>query len=105
MFRNEKIAANISQLAAEFTRGLIKNAFITVTRVDLSDTGEHATILCTVFPETQQDSALSVLQKEMGAFRRFVSGKMRIKKIPSLAFALDIGEENRRIVEELLKKT
>lgn len=100
--RREKIEELLKHLAAEFiVRESTQASLITVTRVEMSDSGKVAHILFTTLPENQEDTALKFLTRKGGEFKDFVRKKSRIGILPHLRFEIDYGERNRQRLDEL----
>ncbi len=89
--RTDRINSLMHELAATFIRDEANSApLITVTSVTVSSDLKRATVLVSVFPETQQADALIFLKRKAGAFRSFVKQKARLKDIPHFDFAIDM---------------
>jgi len=103
--RNEKVANNIKELAAQFLgRENNKTSLLTVTTATLSPDLKRATIFITVFPTSKETSALSFVKRKRKELREFLKKNMPIKIIPFLDVAIDQGEKNRQKIDELLRE-
>ncbi len=78
-----------------------RSPLITVTRANVSPDMANSTIFVSVFPESDEESALDFLKRKRSDFRDWVAHHVRLKKIPFFDFALDIGEKNRQVVQDL----
>ncbi|TAL48988.1 ribosome-binding factor A [Patescibacteria group bacterium] len=100
--RREKLPELLKHLAAEFIeREKVSRALITVTDAALSESGEKAKILVTVYPESEEKAALESLKRQKRYFLEYVDMHARIGRIPSVAFDIDEGEKNRQRIEFL----
>ena len=104
MERNEKVANNIKELAAQFLgRENNRTSLITVTYCSTSPDFKKATIFITVLPESKEEAALNFIKRNLGDLREFLKKNMPIKIIPFLDVAIDKGEKNRQKIDELLR--
>ena len=102
--RSEKVREQIKHLAAEFLeRESDRTTMITVTDARISDNFSRATIFFTVYPEDKEEVALSFANRHRSDLRDYTKKKMRIRRIPSFDFAIDKGEKNRQLIDELSK--
>lgn len=97
-----RITEAIAHEAALFIADMANTrSMITVTRADLSAHGDRIMVFVSVFPETELESALAFLSRQREAFSDHLKKKTRITPLPRVEFVRDIGEENRRRIEEL----
>lgn len=102
--RNEKIANQIKELAAEFLgRENNRTSLITVTSCNTSPDLRKATVFITVLPDAKETSALEFAKRKRKEIREFIKEKMKIKIIPFLDIQIDQGEKNRQKIDELLR--
>jgi ribosome-binding factor A len=102
--RNEKVANNIKELAAQFlSRENNRTSLITVTSTTCSPDLKKATIFITVLPDSKENDALHFIERNLGDLREFLKKNMPIKIIPFLNVELDLGEKNRQKIDELLR--
>ncbi|MDO8471193.1 MAG: ribosome-binding factor A [bacterium] len=102
--KREKVGKIIHRLAAEFVRDEASGAsLLTITRVELSDTGKEAKIYFTTLPENQEDTALKFLMRKIPEFKKYVRDESRIGLVPHIDFKIDYGERNRQRLDELSK--
>jgi len=95
--KKEKTEEILRKLAADFVvRESTPASLITVTRVELSDTGKAARLFFTTLPENQENTALKFLERKGGEFNDFVKRKSRIGIVPHLAWKIDYGERSRQ---------
>ena len=107
MERNEKVANNIKELAAQFLGRISdknnKTSLITVMSATCSPDIKRATIFITVLPTSKENLALEFVKRKRGEIREFLKKNMSIKIIPFLDVAIDLGEKNRQKIDELLR--
>ena len=104
MQRNEKVANQIKELAAEFLgRENNRTSLITVISCNASPDLKKATIFITVLPNSKEHDALDFAKRKRAEIRDFLKGKMNTKIIPFLDKQIDQGEKNRQKIDELLR--
>jgi len=104
MQRNEKVAQNIKELAAQFLgRENNRTSLITVISATCSPDMKKATIFITVLPATKEKLALEFVKRRLKDLREFLKKNMPIKVIPFLDVEIDKGEKNRQKIDELLR--
>ena len=102
--REEKIAELIQHYAADFmVREASRQSLITITRTELSSDQKNITIYISVIPESEEQKALAFAKRERSAFRDYVKQKSALQYIPTVDFEIDIGEKNRRRIDELTR--
>jgi ribosome-binding factor A len=101
--RDQRIVGEIARAAGEWiSRESNRTSLVTVTRVDLSDDGAHATIMISVLPENQETAAHSFIKRNLGEVRRYLGETSKIGKLPTLHVEIDRGEKNRAAVEAIV---
>ncbi|KKU55156.1 MAG: Ribosome-binding factor A [Parcubacteria group bacterium GW2011_GWA1_47_11] len=99
----ERQAEALRTAAAQFlAREANRNNLITVTRVDMRSDGKHATIYITVLPESAEAAALKFANRNRGELGQFLLKRTKGMRVPALEFAIDLGDKNRRRIDELL---
>jgi ribosome-binding factor A len=99
---NEKYAEALRTAAAEFlAREANRNTLITVTRADMSGDGKSAVVYITVFPESGEAAALAFANRNRGELGKFLSERTKGMRIPHIEFVIDLGDKNRRRLDEL----
>jgi ribosome-binding factor A len=94
----------IAHHAADFlVRESSHQSLITVTRAELSPDLKEATIFLSVLPESAERTALAFAKRERSAFRDYVKAKSAMQHIPTFDFELDLGEKNRRRIDDLTR--
>ena len=105
MQRNEKVANYIKELSARFLqRENNKTSLITVTACNTSPDLKRATIFITVLPTSKEKTALEFTKRKRGELRELLKKNIRIKIIPFIDIAIDLGEKNRQKIDELLRE-
>ncbi len=101
-FRHDKIEQLIQKIAGEFIeRESNRNSLITVTRVYLPSDMKHATIMCTVLPEDQEEAAINFLKRMRSDFKEYFKKHVKMGKIPFFDFTLDKGEKLAQRIRDL----
>lgn len=104
--RNEKVANQIKELAAQFLgRENNRTSLITVTSATVSPDLKRGTIFITVLPTSKENAALGFVKRKLKDLREFLKKNMPIKIIPFLDVAIDLGEKNRQKIDELLRNS
>ncbi len=102
--RDEKIKEILHDLGARFlTLNGNGSSLMTVTAVELTNAGKHATIFFTVFPDTFEKTALEFAKRKRSDFKEFVKDNSKLGRIPQLDFEIDLGEKNRQKIDTLLR--
>lgn len=103
--RQNKVSEELAHRAGEFiTRESNHSSLITVTRADVSPDLKNVSIFVSVLPKEQQHVALAFLKRVRTDFHDFLKSKTVLRNVPTVDFALDIGEENRQLIDELTRK-
>ncbi len=98
----EKYAEALRVAAAEYlAREANRNTLITVTRTEISEDGKRAVVYITVFPDSGEDAAMKFVQRQRGELGVFLTKKVRGMRIPHIDFKIDMGDKNRRRLDEL----
>jgi ribosome-binding factor A len=100
--KQEKIQEALRETAAEFlSREASRQSLVTVTRAMVSDNGKRGTIYLTVMPDSAEEAAVAFANRHRTEFTEFFRKKIRGTHVPYLEFAIDLGEKNRRRLDEL----
>ncbi|MEI8339095.1 MAG: ribosome-binding factor A [bacterium] len=103
--RDGRLAEMIREKAALFLqRESSRISLITVTGVQLADAGKLAYILYTVMPVHKQPEAEDFLKRMRGEFRKYFMSEVRIGRVPTFDFKLDLGEKHRQKIDDLMNK-
>lgn len=103
--RKEQVAETIAHAAADFfAREASPRSLITVTRADISPDLKTVVVFFSVLPETEEKNALAFAKRSRSDFREFLKEKMPIGHIPTVDFDLDMGEKNRRSIDDALRR-
>jgi len=99
---NERQAEALRTAAAEFlAREANRNTLITVTRTEMSEDGKRAIVYITVLPEEGEAGALKFANRNRGELGKFLSERTRGMRLPQIEFVIDLGDKNRRRLDEL----
>ena len=100
--KTAKMEALFAEMAAEFiNRESAGQSLITVTHAEESNRGRLMTIFVTVLPTTREAAALDFLGRKKREFGTYVMGHAKMRFLPKVAFALDVGEKNRQRMDEI----
>ena len=100
--KKEKTEEILRKLTADFVlRESTPASLITITRVELSETGKSAHLYFSTLPESQEDTALKFLMRKGGELNDFVKKNSRIGIVPHLGWKIDYGERNRQRLDEI----
>ena len=100
--RQEKVQENLKHLAAQFLEKESNGtSLITVTTANVSKDLKKATLFITVFPDSNEESALNFARRKRSDLRDFVKSKLKMRTSPFLEFEIDSGEKNRQRIDEL----
>ena len=103
--RVARYSEEIAHQAAEFILlEMGKQSLVTVTRAQVSDELTDVLIFVTVFPETEEVKALAYLKRSRTNFRDFVAKRSPGMRPPTFDFVIDLGERNRRLIDEKLPR-
>lgn len=103
--RDERLSAELIELAGKYiAREAGRETLITPTRVVLGKEAKTATIMVSVFPESEIEHALSFLERHKDLFRDYMKKSSRMGRLPFVRFEFDYGEQNRQRMDELSKE-
>lgn len=103
--RDAQLAETISHLAGEFfARESNGVSLVTVTRAEMSHDLKNITIFFSVLPEKFEESALHFAKRKRADFREYLKEHTILRYLPTIDFALDMGEKNRQRIDELTRK-
>ncbi len=100
--RQEKVNEEIRRYAAEtLLRTSTGGSLITITRAEVSPDLKKGIIYITTIPKDKETAALHFVERQLGEIRKVLGQKMKIRALPYLSVAIDIGEQNRQRIDEL----
>jgi len=100
--RKTTVAAQLAKHAAVFVaKESNRQSLVTITRADISPDLKRATIFYTVLPQDAEDTVHKFLERQRTDFRTYIKKHMKIKTLPWIGFALDVGEKSRQRLDEL----
>ena len=101
----ERLRTAIKQLTAEFlARESNRASLITVTDFTLDKRDEHGLIYISVLPEEAEASALKFANRKLHELREFIGERIKVRRVPRLAFEIDKGIKNFNDISEMLIK-
>ncbi len=80
-----------------------EGAFVSVTKVLVNESFDHARVFVTVFPETSRDEVMKELPRFEKEARAFIAGRLRRHKIPEIRFVFDAEYAAGLRLEKLLE--
>lgn len=80
-----------------------QGVFLSVTRIQVAESGINATVFVSVYPNTEREYLEKKLKKMENKASAFVREYLRIKRVPKISFMLDRGEEMRDKINRILK--
>jgi ribosome-binding factor A len=102
--REARYKEELMRLASRYIEQVSnRQSLITVTNAAVSSDLKNVTIYVSVYPDAQEDTALSFLKRNKKEFLYFLTEKGRFGRLPSIKFALDKGEKHRQRIDELLR--
>lgn len=104
--RQSKVAEEIAHHAADFLARNIKagGSLVTVTRADIAPDLRNVTIFVSILPKSHEEEMHRVLKRLRTDFHNYLKEKTVLRDVPTVDFQIDIGEENRRRIDELTRK-
>jgi len=103
--REIKLSEAIAHLAGDFfARESNRQSLITVTRAEVSNDLKTVTVYFSVLPEKYDEDALHFAKRKRTDFREYLKKHSVLRYLPTIDFALDMGEKNRQKIEELTRK-
>lgn len=104
--RQNKVAEEIAHQAGVFLARTVKagGSLITVMRANIAPDLKRVTIFVSILPKSREEEMLVALKRLRTDFHDFLKEKTVLRNVPTVDFALDIGEENRQRIDALTKK-
>ncbi|OGG60340.1 hypothetical protein A2765_06295 [Candidatus Kaiserbacteria bacterium RIFCSPHIGHO2_01_FULL_56_24] len=104
--RQNKVAEAIAHQAGEFLVRYVRGggALITVTHADIAPDLKQVTIFVSVLPKTLEEKTLKALKRLRTDFHDYLKAKTVLRNVPTVDFAIDLGEHNRQRIDELTRK-
>ncbi len=99
--RDERAVSILLESAGRYiAREAGRNTMITPTRAIFSKDRKHATIYVSVFPEGQDEHAITFLMRHKDLFRNELKKMTRFSRLPFIRFEIDRGEKARQQLED-----
>ncbi|MCR4280927.1 MAG: ribosome-binding factor A [Candidatus Kaiserbacteria bacterium] len=103
--RDIQLSETIAHLAGDFfARESNRQSLVTVTRAEVSNDLKTVTVYFSVLPEKYEEDALNFAKRKRTDFREYLKEHSALRYLPTIDFALDMGEKNRQKIEELTRK-
>lgn len=100
-----KVAETLAHIAGEFiARESNRTSLITITSSDISPDMKNIMFHVSVLPESEEEKALWFLKRIRTDVREFIKTKASMKFLPTVDFALDLGEKHRQRIDDLTRK-
>ncbi len=80
----------------------LNDALVTVVRADISPTLEHATVWISVFPESQEKSALKEINRNIYSLQQMLNKRLIMRPVPKIRFEIDKTEDRANKIEKIL---
>ena len=105
MSHTESLEKEIRKYVSDYiSREAGRRSLITITRCAISSDMKRAVLFMSVLPEKAEPIAMDFLKRHQDLIRKYVQTHSRIRAVPWLRFAVDRGEKNRQLVDELLRE-
>lgn len=104
--RQHKVAEEIAHQAGEFLVRTIRagGSLITVTHADIAPDLKNVTIFVSILPKSHEEETLLSLKRLRTDFHDYLKVKTVLRNVPTVDFAIDLGEANRQKVDDLIRK-
>jgi|SRR3989344_3835595 len=104
--RQKKVAEEIAHQAGEFLIRYVRGggALITVTHAEIAPDLKNVTIFVSILPKSHEAESLKTLKRLRTDFHDYLKVKTVLRNVPTVDFAIDIGEENRQRIDALTRK-
>lgn len=84
----------IAHMAGEFlARNAGRQSLVTVTHAQPTADLKNITVFISVLPASAEKAALDFCKRERSAFREYLKEKSALQHLPTIDFALDMGEK------------
>ncbi|MEK7509273.1 MAG: ribosome-binding factor A [Patescibacteria group bacterium] len=104
--RQNKVSEEIAHQAGEFLARTIRagGSLVTVTHAEIEPDLKNVVIFVSILPKSHEDEMLKELKRLRTDFHDYLKAHTVLRNVPTVDFVLDIGEENRRRIDELTRK-
>ncbi len=103
--RQEQVNSVIQQTLGEIILEEVefpKNVFVTISRIDSAPSLNHADVYLTVFPDSEREAALDILNKNIYKIQKILDKKVVLRFVPKIVFKIDESEIQANQMNELL---
>jgi len=102
--RDERAVSILLAAAGRYiAREAGRSTLITPTRATFSKDRKNATIYVSVFPEGEDEHAISFLMRHKDLFRNELKKTTRFSRLPFIRFEIDRGERARQKFDEVAR--
>ena len=103
--RQHKVAEEIAHQSAQFLAAHVRagGSLITVTRADIAPNLRNVTIFVSILPKSREEEMMKSLKRLRTDLHDFLKNKTVLRDVPTVDFAIDLGEENRQRIDELTR--
>jgi ribosome-binding factor A len=102
--RQTQISELLMHHAADFfARESNGTSLITVTGADVSPDLRNIKIFFSVLPTTYEGQVLNFAKRSRTEFREYIKAHARLQYLPNVDFAIDLGEKNRQLIDDLTR--
>ena len=104
--RENRLSEEIAHKAGEFLARNVRagGSLITVTRASIASDLKNVTIFVSIIPKSSEEEKIKTLKRLRTDFHDYLKEKTVLRNVPTVDFVLDIGEDNRRRIDELTRK-
>jgi ribosome-binding factor A len=80
------------------------HTLVSITRVNVSEDRDHATVFVSIFPDAEQKKVLEMLGKSAGFLQHFLNKRISHNVVPRIFFKFDSDIKAEARVDELLEQ-
>ncbi|MFZ2555406.1 MAG: ribosome-binding factor A [Minisyncoccia bacterium] len=103
--RQHKVGEEIAHRAGEFLVRYVRGggALITVTHANIAPDLKNVTIYVSILPKSAEEGTLKNLKRLRTDFHDYLKDKTVLRNVPTVDFAIDLGELNRQRIDDLTR--
>ena len=105
-YQSERFTSFVKKEIAQFLEAHFprpEDAFVSVTKVLVTESFDRAQVFVTVFPEKYRDEVMRELPRFEKEARAFIAGRLKRHKIPEIRFVFDAEYVSGIRLEKLLE--
>ena len=105
-YKKVKLEERIQQWISSYLKTLsdARFAFVSITKVDLTDDLSRATVYWDVFDAEKRVELSDALNNVSGKVRSQLSGSLKIRHVPALTFCYDSQYDDEKNIMDILKQ-